>query len=208
MAEERIKAERLRDTIRALRHRNYRIYFFALLISFIGTWMQSVAQSWLIYRLTESAWLLGFVAFIGQVPVLLLAPVGGVLADRRSRFRIVLVAQALAMTQALMLAALTLSSAARAAWTHFRGDVMRWLDVDRDVSRRLIARVRRSKVPYAFAAFTGVDKLSHQRDIQIDYRIIEGANHFFHERIDQLAAEVDDYLATVMRPRRAKVGAR
>ncbi|HET9529762.1 MAG TPA: MFS transporter [Blastocatellia bacterium] len=109
VAEGRIKAERLRDTIRALRHRNYRIYFFALLISFVGTWMQSVAQSWLIYRLTQSAWLLGFVAFIGQVPVLLLAPVGGVLADRRSRFRIVLVTQALAMTQALMLAALTLS---------------------------------------------------------------------------------------------------
>ena len=48
-----------------------------------------------------------------------------------------------------------------------------------------------------------VQKLSHQRDIQIDYRIVEGANHFFHDRIDQMAAEVDDYLATVMRPRRA-----
>jgi alpha/beta superfamily hydrolase len=48
-----------------------------------------------------------------------------------------------------------------------------------------------------------VQKLSHQRDIQIDYRIVEGANHFFHDRIEQMAAEVDDYLATVMRPRRA-----
>src|SRR5215471_9497146 len=53
-----------------------------------------------------------------------------------------------------------------------------------------------------------VHKLSHQRDIQIDYRIVEGANHFFHDRIEQLGAEVDDYLATVMRPRRAKAAAR
>src|SRR5215475_12058460 len=52
-----------------------------------------------------------------------------------------------------------------------------------------------------------VQKLSNQRDIQIDYRIIEGANHFFHDRIEQLGAEVDDYLATVMRPRRAKAAA-
>lgn len=107
--EGRGKAERLRDTIRALRHRNYRIYFFALLVSFIGTWMQSVAQSWLIYRLTGSAWLLGLVAFMGQVPVFLLAPLGGVLADRHSRYRIILLTQALAMAQALALAGLTLS---------------------------------------------------------------------------------------------------
>jgi MFS family permease len=107
--EERIKTERLRGTIRALSHRNYRIYFIALLVSFIGTWMQSVAQSWLIYRLTGSAWLLGFVAFAGQAPVFLLAPVGGVLADRHSRYRIILLTQALAMAQALALAALTLS---------------------------------------------------------------------------------------------------
>jgi MFS family permease len=96
-------------TIRALRHRNYRIYFFALLVSFIGTWMQSVAQSWLIYRLTGSAWLLGLVAFTGQAPVFLLAPFGGVLADRHSRYRIILSTQALAMAQALALAWLTLS---------------------------------------------------------------------------------------------------
>ena len=99
MQEEREKTERLRGTIRALSHRNYRIYFFSLLVSFIGTWMQSVAQSWLIYRLTGSAWLLGFIAFIGQVPVFLLAPVGGVLADRHSRHRIILLTQALAMAQ-------------------------------------------------------------------------------------------------------------
>lgn len=61
------------------------------------------------------------------------------------------------------LAALTFGSAVRAAWTHFRGNVAAWLDVDRDVSRRLLARVRSARVPYAFAAFTGVDKMSHQR---------------------------------------------
>ncbi|HSE98495.1 MAG TPA: MFS transporter [Blastocatellia bacterium] len=109
MEEETAKAGRLRETVRALRHRNYRIYFVALLVSFIGTWMQSMAQSWLVYRLTGSAWLLGLVAFVGQVPVFLLAPAGGVLADRRSRYRIILATQMLAMAQALSLAWLTLS---------------------------------------------------------------------------------------------------
>ncbi len=61
------------------------------------------------------------------------------------------------------LAALTVGSAVRAAWTHFRGNVDAWLDVDRDVSQRLIERVRTTRVPFAFAAFTGVDKMSHQR---------------------------------------------
>lgn len=61
------------------------------------------------------------------------------------------------------LAALTVGSAVRAAWTHFRGNVDAWLDVDRDVSQRLRERVRTARVPFAFAAFTGVDKMSHQR---------------------------------------------
>jgi hypothetical protein len=76
------------------------------------------------------------------------------------------------------LAALTPASAVRAAITHFRGDVAAWLDVDRDVSRRLIARVRSSRVPYAYAAFMGVDKLSHQQghatdDVRAALRIID-----------------------------------
>jgi MFS family permease len=100
---------RVRDIVRALRHRNYRIYFFAMFVSFIGTWMQSVAQSWLIYRLSGSAWLLGLVGFVGQVPIFLLAPLGGVMADRHSRHRIVTLTQTLAMIQALLLAGLTLS---------------------------------------------------------------------------------------------------
>ena len=72
--------------------------------------MQSVAQSWLIYRLTGSAWLLGLVGFASQVPIFLFAPVGGVIADRHSRHHIIILTQTLAMVQAFLLAALTLSN--------------------------------------------------------------------------------------------------
>ncbi|HYP27056.1 MAG TPA: MFS transporter [Blastocatellia bacterium] len=109
MGAEITKEQRIPEALRAFRHRNYRIYFAGLFVSFIGTWMQSVAQSWLVYRLTDSAWLLGLVGFASQVPVFLLAPFGGVLADRRSRHRIIIITQALAMVQALLLAGLTLS---------------------------------------------------------------------------------------------------
>ena len=68
-------------TLRAFRHRNYRLYFFGQIISLTGTWMQSVAQSWLVYRLTGSASMLGMVGFASQFPVFLLAPVGGSFAD-------------------------------------------------------------------------------------------------------------------------------
>ena len=67
--------------LRALRHRNFRLFFGGQLISLIGTWMQSVAQSWLIYRLTHSALLLGAVGFAGQIPIFLIAPFGGHVAD-------------------------------------------------------------------------------------------------------------------------------
>src|ERR1041385_8271768 len=103
------RTQRIRDTLRALGHRNYRIYFFGMLISFTGTWMQSVAQGWLIYRLTGSAWLLGLAGFASQVPVFLLAPLGGVMADRHSRHRIIILTQTIAMLQAFALAALTLT---------------------------------------------------------------------------------------------------
>ncbi|MEK6407407.1 MAG: MFS transporter [Acidobacteriota bacterium] len=108
MTDGKPKARRIHEAVRALRHRNYRIYYFGMLVSFTGTWMQSVAQSWLIYRLTGSAWLLGLVGFAGQVPVFLLAPLGGVMADRHSRHRIVIITQTLAMLQAFALAALTI----------------------------------------------------------------------------------------------------
>ena len=93
---------------RALRYRNYRLFFSGQVISLIGTWMQSVAQSWLVYRLTGSSLLLGLVGFAGQIPVFLLAPMGGMVADRRSRHRIVISTQTTAMVLAFMLAALTL----------------------------------------------------------------------------------------------------
>ena len=80
-----------------------------MLISFTGTWMQSVAQSWLVYRLTGSEWLLGVVGFAGQIPVFLLTPFGGVMADRLSRHRIIITTQTLALAQALALALLTLT---------------------------------------------------------------------------------------------------
>ena len=71
------KTRQAKEAVRALRHRNYRVYYFGMLVSFTGTWMQSVAQSWLVYRMTGSPWLLGLVGFASQAPVFLLAPLGG-----------------------------------------------------------------------------------------------------------------------------------
>jgi MFS family permease len=93
---------------RALRHRNYRLFFCGQIISLTGTWMQSIAQAWLVYRLTKSPLLLGLVGFSGQIPVLLFAPLGGLFADRYSRQRIVIATQTASMLLAFILAALTL----------------------------------------------------------------------------------------------------
>ncbi|HEX6645532.1 MAG TPA: MFS transporter [Gemmatimonadales bacterium] len=95
--------------LRALNHRNYRLFISGQLVSLIGTWMQSVAQSWLVYRLTGSPVLLGAIGFASQIPVFLLAPVGGVFADRHDRRRILLATQSASMVLALALAGLTLS---------------------------------------------------------------------------------------------------
>jgi MFS family permease len=103
----------LPSTLRALANRNYRLFFAGQLVSMIGTWMQTVAQSWLVYRLTDSSVLLGLVGFAGQFPVFLLAPVGGALADVRDRHRIIVVAQTVSMTLAFVLAALTLTGQVR-----------------------------------------------------------------------------------------------
>ncbi len=100
---------RLRLLLRALHHRNFALFFAGQLISLIGTWMQSIAQSWLVYRLTGSALSLGFVGFAGQIPVFVLAPIGGIVADRYSRHRVVIGTQTSAMLLALILAALTLA---------------------------------------------------------------------------------------------------
>ncbi len=93
------------NLLRALRSRNYRLFVAGQSVSLIGTWMQQVAMSWLVYRLTGSAFLLGVVGFSSQIPTFLLAPVAGVLADRWNRRRLLIITQALAMFQAALLAA-------------------------------------------------------------------------------------------------------
>ena len=95
--------------MRALKHRNFQLFFSGQLISLIGTWMQTVAQSWLVYRMTGSSLLLGSVGFASQFPVFLMAPVGGMVADRVNRHRIVIATQTAAMILALFLAVLTLT---------------------------------------------------------------------------------------------------
>ena len=95
--------------LRAFDHRNYRLFFSGQSISLIGTWMTRIATSWLVYRLTNSALLLGVVGFAGQIPSFLLAPVTGVLIDRWDRHRILVITQAMAMVQSIALALLTLT---------------------------------------------------------------------------------------------------
>ncbi len=98
----------LRSIGRALRHRNYRLFFSGQSISLIGTWLTRIATSWLIYRLTGSALLLGVLGFAGQIPTFILSPVAGVLVDRWDRHRVLVVTQVLAMVQSGVLAALAL----------------------------------------------------------------------------------------------------
>jgi MFS family permease len=97
---------RLAFAVRALRHRNYRLFFAGQSLSLIGTWMTQVATSWLVYRLTHSAFLLGLVGFSGQLPALLLAPFAGVWVDRLNRLRTLKVTQTLSMIESFALAAL------------------------------------------------------------------------------------------------------
>ena len=108
-----MKDPRLKTVLRALRHRNYRLFFAGQLISLVGTWMQMVAQPWLVYRLTGSSLLLGTVGFVSQIPVFLLAFVGGTVADRYNRHRVVIATQTAAMVLAFILSALTLTGMVR-----------------------------------------------------------------------------------------------
>ena len=94
---------------RALRHRNYRLFFSGQGVSMIGTWMTRIATSWLVYKLTGSALLLGVVGFAGQIPSFLLAPVAGVFVDRWNRHRLLVITQVLAMIQSFGLAVLALT---------------------------------------------------------------------------------------------------
>jgi MFS family permease len=94
---------------RALESRNFRLYIFGQMISLVGTWMQQMAMSWLLYRLTHSAMLLGVIAFLGQGPGFFIAPFAGMLADRFNRHKILIATQTLSMAQAFALAYLALS---------------------------------------------------------------------------------------------------
>ena len=96
-------------TLRAMRHRNFQLFFSGQLVSLIGTWMQSVAQSWLVYRMTGSSLLLGSVGFASQFPVFLASPLGGIVADRYNRHRVVIATQTASMVLAFILAVLTLT---------------------------------------------------------------------------------------------------
>jgi MFS family permease len=95
-----------KHTLRALRHRNYQLFFFGQTLSIIGNWVQQIAMAWLVYRMTESAWLLGVTGFAGQIAILVLAPFGGLWADRFNRHRLLLITQALSAVPPLVLAVL------------------------------------------------------------------------------------------------------
>lgn len=104
------KIEDLKLIFRAFKYRNYRLFFTGQGISLIGTWMQRIAMSWLVFRLTNSSFLLGLVGFTSQIPTFILCPFAGVIADRVDRLRIMIVTQVLSMIQAGILAFLVISN--------------------------------------------------------------------------------------------------
>lgn len=112
---ESVGAGRWRSVIRALRHRNYRLFFLGQSVSLVGTWMQQTAMIWLVYRLSDSPLMLGLVGFAGQIPAFLLAPLAGVLTDRWNRHRTLLATQSLAMLHAFLFVALV-GSGVIAVW--------------------------------------------------------------------------------------------
>src|SRR6185312_2757794 len=99
---------RMAAAVRSLRHRNLQLFFGGQSVSLVGTWMQNVAQSWLVWPLTRSEGALGLVGFLSQIPVLLLGPFGGAVADRLPRRTTVVITQSALAVQALALAAVTL----------------------------------------------------------------------------------------------------
>ena len=102
-------SSKFKTIFRSLQYRNYRLFFSGQSISLIGTWMQRIAMPWLVYHLTGSAFLLGLVSFAGQIPAFLLAPVAGVVSDKYSKYRVLLITQILSLIQALVLALLVLT---------------------------------------------------------------------------------------------------
>jgi MFS family permease len=139
--------------LRALQSRNYRLFASGQLASLIGTWMQTVAQSWLVYRLTDSALLLGLTGFASQIPVFVLAPLGGVIADQVDRRRILIWTQATMMVLALLLAALTLAGVVE-VWQIFVLAALLGVANAFDIPARqafVVSLVARSALPNAIA---------------------------------------------------------
>lgn len=99
---------RLPDPVRALGHRNFRYYFTGQVVSILGSWIQQVAMSWLVYRLTGSVALLGITTFAALVPMLVVGPLAGAWIDRHDKRRLLIIVQGLLALQALVLAALTM----------------------------------------------------------------------------------------------------
>src|SRR3954462_5592981 len=102
--------------LRALRYRNYRLFFGGQIVSLAGSWITPTATSWLVYRLTGSALLLGVVGFAGQFPAFLLGPFAGIAVDRWDRHRLLVVTQTISMLQSFALAALVLSGRVTIEW--------------------------------------------------------------------------------------------
>ncbi|MCX6260690.1 MAG: MFS transporter, partial [Bacteroidia bacterium] len=111
MAENSNHSFRIKTIFRSLQHRNYRLFFSGQSISLIGTWMQRIAMPWLVYHMTGSAFQLGLVSFAGQIPTFLLAPVAGVVTDKYSKYKVLLITQILSLIQAFILALLSLTGA-------------------------------------------------------------------------------------------------
>jgi MFS family permease len=105
--------KRFRHLFRSLSSGNYRLFFIGQGISLIGTWIQSVAQAWLVYRMTSSVFLLGLVGFLSQIMVFVFGPIAGVIADRMNRHRILVITQTAAMVQAFVLALIVLTHTAQ-----------------------------------------------------------------------------------------------
>jgi len=103
-------------SLRALRSRNYRLFFAGQSVSLIGTWMTRLAMSWIVYQLTDSAFLLGLTSFVGQIPAFFVAPIAGVWLDRWNRHRVLVITQVLAMIQSLALAALAFTGYINLWW--------------------------------------------------------------------------------------------
>lgn len=104
---------RFKHVFRAVSSRNYRLFFVGQGLSLIGTWIQNVAQAWLVYKMTNSVFLLGAVGFLGQIMVFLFSPIAGVLADRFNKHRILIITQSLAMVQAFILSVVVLTGTVR-----------------------------------------------------------------------------------------------